>query len=152
MTGSDGAVDQGSGWYTAGKAAGWAWFVAVMAAWGAEGAAGEGIADGVVSSLTAEEETFEILDGVRRTKAMELLGQQSIEANIFDAEGSLLGTRQVPISALRSPKEAIDLSSSQVNMDRWMKTWDLTKGGSPPPPIAVTPGKAGIPIKNVVFH
>src|SRR5438045_2324396 len=80
------------------------------------------------------EETFRIIDGVRRAKAADMLGHDTIPAEIFDAEtGASLGTRDLPIDSLRSPKDVIDLSR-QVDMDRWQNVYNLTKSGSVPPP------------------
>jgi hypothetical protein len=96
------------------------------------------------------DEAFEIIDGVRRSKAADLAGNGTIPAKIYDLDGNLLGARNVSIDSLRSPKVNIDVGS-QAAMDRWNKTWNLTKSGSPPPPIDITPGTRGTRIKQVGF-
>lgn len=59
------------------------------------------------------------------------------------------GVREVPINALLSPKEFIDLSGS--GLKRWASVVKATETGVKLPPIIVTPGKSGIPIRNVVI-
>ena len=93
-------------------------------------------------------QTFEILDGVRRSKAGDLVGNQTIPGQILNAEGKVVGTQNIPISQLLSPKPSIDVSTT-VNMNRFMDTLNKTKAGSVPPPITVTPGGRGVPIRDV---
>jgi RHS repeat-associated protein len=92
-------------------------------------------------------QTYEILDGVRRSKAAELAGQKTIHAEI-DVEGKTVGKAQVPIGALRSPKSVIE-TETPIKNKRWQDTLQQTLQGSKPPPIRVTPGTKGTPIKNV---
>lgn len=93
-------------------------------------------------------QTFEIMDGVRRSKAADLVGNQTIPAQILNAEGKVVGTQSIPINQLLSPKPSIDVSTT-VNMTRFMDTLNKTMAGSVPPLITVTPGGRGLPIRDV---
>ncbi len=94
------------------------------------------------------EETFEILDGVRRAKAYELLGKDAIPAEIMDEEGNTVARREVLIDSLRiTTKRSIDIST-QRDWERFMKTFDQVKAGSPTPPILVSPGNEGRKIQD----
>ncbi len=94
-------------------------------------------------------ETFEIIDGIRRAKAHEFLGKQSIPAEISDAAGNLLEIREVPLEALRvNAKSSIDVSTLK-NWERFMHTLDLVKAGSPTPPIIVRAGNRGCKLAEI---
>jgi hypothetical protein len=93
--------------------------------------------------------TYEILDGVRRSKAAQIAGQGSIEAEI-QVGGRIIGRESVVLDALRSPKEAISTAGS--GLDRWLNTLRQTLSGSKPPPIQVTPGTRGTPITDVLIE
>ena len=95
--------------------------------------------------------SYEIVDGVRRAKAAQLNGNKKINAQILDEKDRLVGQGDLPIDSLRSPKSSINLTNSQVNMDRFMDTLDRTKAGSRPPHITVTRGNRGTNIKDVGF-
>src|SRR5262245_51555922 len=85
------------------------------------------------------EETFEIIDGVRRAKSYELLGKPVIPAEIIDELGNTVERRSVPIDSLRSTtKHSIDLST-QKDWERFMKTFNQVKAGLPTPPIQLRP-------------
>jgi len=90
--------------------------------------------------------TYEILDGVRRSKAAEIAGRTGIEAEI-EVAGRTVGRETIPLDALRSPKEAISTGGS--GLQRWLNTLRQTLSGSKPPPIRVTPGTRGTPIPDV---
>lgn len=95
------------------------------------------------------EETFEIIDGVRRAKSYELLGKPAIPAEIIDEEGNTIARRDVPIDSLRAPtKEKIDVST-QKDWERFMKTFNQVKAGAPTPPILITPGDKGRKIRDI---
>jgi len=118
------------------------------------GDAGAGVGEdlGAGDACSAAEgggaQTFEILDGVRRAKAADLVGNSTIPAEIIGADGRLIGTQNVPINQLLSPKPSIDVSTVDY-WDRFMNTLNQTKAGSVPPPIKITPGVNGTPIPNV---
>ena len=77
-----------------------------------------------------EEETYEIVDGVRRAKAAELLGRSHIHARIVDIDGNTIAEADVPLDALHSPhKTPIDVST-QRKWDRFLKTFNKTRAGS----------------------
>ncbi len=95
------------------------------------------------------EETFEIIDGVRRAKSYELLGKPAIPAEITDEEGNTIARRDVPIESLRAPtKQRIDIST-QKDWERFMKTFNQVKAGEPTPPILITPGDKGWKIQDI---
>jgi RHS repeat-associated protein len=107
-----------------------------------------GVGKGVGLGAKGLKGSYEILDGVRRAKAAELLGQKTIPAIIEGQENKIVN---LPIETLKSPnKTNIDVSTN-TNMDRWMNVFDQTREGSIPPPIRVQPGTNGVPIANVGF-
>ena len=115
----------------------------------------EGAAMGAIAAIQnlgngakTAEQTFEIMDGVLRSKAADLVGHSTIPAQILNVEGKVVSTQQIPISQLLSPKASINVSSG-AKMDRFMETLKQTKAGSAPPPITVTPGANGTRISNV---
>ena len=96
-------------------------------------------------------QTFEILDGVRRSKSADLVGNKTIPAEIIDAQQRNLGVTDLPIDSLLSPKSSIDISTSR-EADRFFRNnLDRARAGSVPPPITVTSGSRGIPIRDVVL-
>ncbi|MGH9853366.1 MAG: hypothetical protein ACREBD_26295 [Blastocatellia bacterium] len=95
------------------------------------------------------EETFEIIDGVRRAKSYELLGRPAIPAEIIDEEGNTVERRDVPVDSLRvTTKRSIDVST-QKDWERFMKTFNQVKSGLPTPPILITPGDKGRKIQDI---
>jgi len=103
-------------------------------------------------SLAAETtagQTYQIMDGVRRSAAANLTGATTIQAEILDANMVSQGIRQVPMNSLLSPKEFIDLSGSGAY--RWNRVLEGTRTGARLPPIQITPGSSIIPIRNVTI-
>jgi len=95
------------------------------------------------------EETFEIIDGVRRAKSYELLGKPAIPAEIIDEEGSTIARRDVLIDSLRvTTKRSIDVST-QKDWERFIKTFNQVKAGLPTQPILITPGDKGRKIRDI---
>ncbi|MBK8069011.1 MAG: RHS repeat-associated core domain-containing protein [Rhodanobacteraceae bacterium] len=91
-------------------------------------------------------ETFEIIDGVRRAKAADLVGNATIPGTVAGG-----GAQDIPVAALLSPnKSSIDVSTP-VAMDRYMRVQEATQNGVVLPPIQVQPGSRGTPIKDVDF-
>ncbi len=94
-------------------------------------------------------QTFEIIDGLRRAKAAYMVGYKTITAHILDKEGKIIDTRELSLDLLRSPyKNSIDVSH-QRKMDRFMETLNQIKSGSNPPPIIVQLGSRGVNIEDV---
>ncbi|MEO1333111.1 MAG: polymorphic toxin-type HINT domain-containing protein [Myxococcota bacterium] len=94
---------------------------------------------------------FEILDGVRRSKAVDEaaklgIGDGKIRANVIE-QGRNTGQIRIEAGELLSPKDSIDTSGS--GLSRWHEILKQTVGGSPPPPIDVTPGTKGVRIREV---
>jgi hypothetical protein len=95
------------------------------------------------------EETFEVIDGVRRAKSHELLGQATIPAEIIDEDGNTIARREVPLDSLRvTTKRSIDVSTRK-DWERFMKTFNQVKAGSPTPPILITPGTEGRKLQDI---
>ena len=110
--------------------------------------------EGVAASGLARVEsggTFEIIDGVRRAKAAQLLGQDSISAKMF--LNGKAQTMDVPIQNLLSPKSSINVSNA-VDAKRFSTTLEKTRLA----PIGVDdaiwiqPGGQGTSIFDVQFH
>jgi RHS repeat-associated protein len=107
--------------------------------------AGDAIGGATVAVGTAKavEGAYEIVDGVRRSKAAEMLGNAVIDA--VDTTGKKI---MASIDSLFSPyKDKIDVSSS-AKMDRFMSVLEGVKAEKTPP-ILVTPGSRGTPIRDV---
>jgi hypothetical protein len=115
----------------------------------AEVGAGDALG-GTSLAAAGASQTFEILDGVRRAKAADMIGNMTIPAEVLNSEGRIAGRQDVPISNLLSPKPTIDVSTAK-DMSRFMSTLDQTRVGSTPPPILVAPGVSGIPIRRVTL-
>jgi len=57
------------------------------------------------------EQTFEIIDGLRRAKAADLVGHTTITAHILDKESKIIETKELSLNLLRSPyKNSLDVS------------------------------------------
>lgn len=89
--------------------------------------------------------TYKINDGVRRAKAADLAGHDTIWARV----GRNVVERKVPIRALRSPKTEIDLRPRGER-----ERWESVKAGMAKepdlfPPIDVVPSADGVPIEDV---
>ena len=93
-------------------------------------------------------QSFEIIEGVRRAKAFELSGAQTIRAMIQNPDGTNGPETDVPLDCLRSPhKNSIDMSTN-IQADRFWRIWKGIQGGQSAmiPPI---PGGRGILIKDI---
>ena len=105
--------------------------------------------DETVAAETTASQTYQIMDGVRMATAANLTGAITIDAEILDVNMVSQGVQQVPINSLLSPKEFIDLSGSGAY--RWNRVLEGTQNGANLPPIQITPGSLGIPIRNVTI-
>jgi len=108
-----------------------------------------GAGDACSAAETTAGQTYQIMDGVRRATAANLTGATTIDAEILDANMVSQGVQQVPINSLLSPKEFIDLSGSGAY--RWNRVLEGTQSGATLPPIQITPGSIGTPIRNVTI-
>jgi hypothetical protein len=95
--------------------------------------------------------TYEIIDGVRRAKAAEFLGKETIVAKIYDENDKLLDIKEISIDSLFSPNKLTIDFFTEKSKDRFMETLNLAKSGSTPPPIFVTPGCKGPKICDVTL-
>jgi hypothetical protein len=93
----------------------------------------------------AGDETFEILDGVKRAKASDDLGKSTISAEI-DVGGRTVGKVDIPIENLRSPRP--EIPTAGTGLERLQRAYRDVAGGTTRP-IRVTPGIRGIPIRDV---
>ena len=99
--------------------------------------------------MLSSNKTFEIVDGLRRAKAADLLGYTTINAHILDTESKIIDTRELSLDLLRSPyKESIDVSHRR-KMDRFMEILNEIRSGFSPPPIIVQLGNRGLKISEV---
>ncbi len=138
--GVDGVVNPCSGWYGAGEIAGTVvQAIATDGLLGAEEAAGEEVV----------QNSFEIVDGVRRAKAAEIAEQATIRAQI----GGVGEIIEVPLDSLHSPfKAAIDVTSSPAAMSRWESVLEATRAGEELPPIHIQPGSRGPLLSDIFFE
>lgn len=91
-------------------------------------------------------ETFEIGEGVRRSKASQLLGHQTVTA--MDYTGAIF---EVRVKNLRSPmKNAIDIRTP-FEQNKYERIYKGLKEGDKLPPIYVHQGNRGIHIFDVIF-
>jgi RHS repeat-associated protein len=95
------------------------------------------------------EQLYEIGEGVRRSKAADMLGQETIMAKII-REGQEDIYQEIPVSSLRSPKDFIDARDFD-SADRFGTTLQKTRLApvSEGSAIEVRLGSRGIPIKDV---
>jgi hypothetical protein len=97
-------------------------------------------------AANSADELFEIGEGVRRSKAAEILKKESIPARII-REGQADELRDLPLTSLRSPREVIN-ASTLTDAERMASVLEGTRKGTVPP-IDVRPGSRGTPIKDV---
>jgi len=90
------------------------------------------------------------LNGVRRSKTADLIGNKTINADIT-VDNKFVGTKELPIGSLLSPKQNISMTR-QKDADRFMNTLNQTQAGSKAPNIQVMPGSSGTRIKDVGFN
>ncbi|MES2997142.1 MAG: RHS repeat-associated core domain-containing protein, partial [Verrucomicrobiota bacterium] len=108
---------------------------------------GEGAQSKILSNST--EEIFEIAEGVRRSKAAEMLQKDSILARI-SRSGQPDEIREIPLRALRSPKEFIE-AGNIMDAERFASVLEGARNGGLPP-IDVRLGTRGVPIKDVFIR
>jgi len=108
--------------------------------------------DGDGEDDTYVDVTYEIDDGVRRSKATEINGKETINANIME-DGKIIENKDIPVNSLLSPhKDSLDLAEGTgANMDRYMDVQEAIQNGDKLPPIQVRQGSNGTPIKDVDF-
>ncbi|QOV88637.1 ParB N-terminal domain-containing protein [Humisphaera borealis] len=93
-------------------------------------------------------DTFEIVDGVRRAKAAQLLGLGSIWAVIADTEIEF----RVVINTLRSPRSSI-YAQSQTSHARWESVFSaMATEPDLLPPIVIRLGDRGVLIADVIVR
>lgn len=93
---------------------------------------------------------YRIQDGVRRAKAFQLAGLDTIQARLMFPDAKESPTFQVALSTLRSPKPVIDLDEGS-NRPRWENIWKAIQQGMPEciPHIVVVEDSSGTPLSDV---
>lgn len=94
--------------------------------------------------------SFRILEGVRRAKAAAMEGRTHIQAEVFNRNSQSLGIQEIALDALLSPKDAIDVSTPDLR-SRFEQIRQAMQVGRQFPPISVTAGRRGRPLKDVLF-
>ena len=75
-----------------------------------------------------------------------------MNANVRDSAGNLVENKDIPVGDLLSPhKDKIDVSSSPGAAKRFSSVVEGVREGKTPP-IEVTPGSTGTPIRDVEFE
>jgi|GEM_PF-2888861 len=112
-------------------------------------AAGVRYADKLNDVRHIADSSYEIADGVRRSKAAAIVGQETVMARVM-AEGKADVFMEIPISSLRSPKNVIDVRSLE-DAERFADTLELTRKSpvGEANAILVRPGGRGVPIGEV---
>jgi len=90
-----------------------------------------------------DEQTYEIREGVRRSKAAWLCGHETIPASI----GGIGEVFEVPVRSLLAPKPIIEDIGPRGG--DWGRAYRGTQRGDILPPIVVMPGSLGTPIADV---
>jgi RHS repeat-associated protein len=102
-------------------------------------------------ALKYGDESYEILDGVRRAKANNIAGNQSVSIDLYDQSGAtFLETRTATLDSLLSPRSHVDVSN-MTNINRFADIHEGVLSGSNFPNIKVRQGTNGIPIQDVNF-
>ena len=99
------------------------------------------------------DKTYEIIDGVRRSKAAQMAGYQTIPARLY-AKGAakLIREFEVPIAHLRSPHKSAIRRVSQGDHIRWQRVVDAARQRPLPfPPIEVVEGRRGVQVADISF-
>ena len=96
--------------------------------------------------------TYCIRAGVRRAKVFQLAGLSVIRADIFDPRtGKKIGSGDVLIDQLRSPKDLLDLTARPAERKRYESIERAVRSGHQHqlPAIEVQPGTSGCRIADI---
>lgn len=96
---------------------------------------------------------YEIIDGLRRAKAVQLAGRDKIRARLYDAtSGQFIREFEVSIDCLRSPHKQSIRKVSRADMLRWQRVEDGSRLNPLPfPPIEIQDGGRGVKIQDITF-
>ena len=97
-------------------------------------------------ALGRADDVFEIVDGVRRAKAAELLGKKSISARL----GGSMDVIEIPLANLRSPNKSVIDAAGATNAKRFSSVLEGVRAGNTPP-ISVNAGSRGPSIFDVIL-
>ncbi len=124
-----------------------------IAGWGATGAKGLRYVDEVVDVGGGwSDEAYEILDGVRRAKANQMVGNQSMVVDVYDHGGeTFLGSREVLVDWLKSPNKSVIEVNNLTNIERFAEIHSGVIKGDNLPNIRVREGANGTPISDIQF-
>ena len=92
---------------------------------------------------------FRIVDGLRRAKAVEMLGGHSISAEVHIG-GRVVQRLELSLDLLRAPRAVIDASTPSAAL-RFSNILEATRAGATLPPIIVTPGATGLRLLDVTL-
>lgn len=100
------------------------------------------------------DETYEIIDGVRRAKAAQMSGHQTILAKLYAIGASkLIREFEVSIHQLRSPHKSSIRRVSPADRTRWNRVVSGAKQNPLPfPPIEIVTGSRGAKIEDISFE
>jgi hypothetical protein len=99
------------------------------------------------------DQTFEIINGVRRSKAAHMAGHDRIRARLYSqGAAKLIQEFDVPIDCLRSPHKSSIRQVTPGDQIRWQRVVAGAKQHPLPfPPIEIVEGSRGVKIEDVTF-
>lgn len=99
------------------------------------------------------DKTYEIINGVRRSKAAQMAGHHTILARLYTrGAAQLLREFEIPIASLRSPHKSSIRQVSQGEQLRWQHVMDgANQRPLPFPPIEVVEGSRCVQVEDISF-
>jgi len=93
------------------------------------------------------------MDGVRRSKAAQMAGHQSIRARLYGPDGGkIIREFEVTIESLRSPHKSSIRRITKGDALRWQRVVEGAQQSPLPfPPIEVVEGDRGVKIEDITF-
>jgi hypothetical protein len=100
-----------------------------------------------------KDQTYEIINGVRRAEAMQMAGRQTIRARSYAAGGGrFIREFDVPLHQLRSPHKSAIRLVSRADHVRWQRIVSAAKLDPVPfPAIEIQDGARGAKVEDVSF-
>lgn len=99
------------------------------------------------------DQTYEIMNGVRRAKAAQMAGHQTIRVKLYAKGGAkLIREFDVLISALRSPHKSSIARISLADQNRWQSVVDGAKQAPLLfPAVEIVEGSRGVKVEDISF-
>ena len=96
---------------------------------------------------------YEIINGVRRSKAAQMAGHQMIRTRLYAKDAAkLIREFEVSIERLRSPHKSSIRRVGRGDHIRWQNVMDGARQSPLPfPPIEVVEGSRGVKVKDISF-